>query len=136
MAKWEYRVIEFEDEEAPNEEIIDEEELMMLKDMKELKREYRDNFNKLKAYKQELRSLQENIDVSKEQLIFQFENWYNEEFEHGTDQPPVKELNMAQIEHERVKLISGSGDSHSSKGWVMKKEEIEDEDAAVYRRAK
>ena len=33
-------------------------------------------------------------------------------------------------------MISGSGDSKSSSNWVMKKEEIEDEDAAVYRRAK
>jgi len=40
-----HKDLEFEDEEAVNEEIIDEEELMMLKDMKELKREYRDNFN-------------------------------------------------------------------------------------------
>ena len=32
--------------------------------------------------------------------------------------------------------MSGGGDSNSSKGWVMKQEEIEDEDAAVYRRAK
>lgn len=52
-----HKDLEFDDEEAMNEEIIDEEELMMLKDMKELKREYRDNFNQLKAYKQELKSL-------------------------------------------------------------------------------
>ena len=50
-ADMKHKDLEFEDEEAPNEEIIDEEELMMLKDMKELKREYRDNFNLLKSYK-------------------------------------------------------------------------------------
>lgn len=32
--------------------------------------------------------------------------------------------------------MSGSGGSNSSKEWVMQKEEIEDEDAAIYRRAK
>jgi len=53
----------------------------MLKDMKELKREYRNHFNTLKGYKQELKSLQENVDRSKEQLICTFEEWYNEEFE-------------------------------------------------------
>lgn len=37
-----------------DEEIIDEEELSMLKDMKELKREYRTSFNGLKSIKQEL----------------------------------------------------------------------------------
>jgi hypothetical protein len=40
-----------EDEDIPNEEIIDEEELVLLKDMKDLKREYRDNFSKLKGLK-------------------------------------------------------------------------------------
>jgi kinesin family protein 6/9 len=80
-ADMKHKDLEFEDEEAVNEEIIDEEELMMLKDMKELKREYRDNFNTLKGYKSELKSLADNIDVSKEQLIYQFENWYTEEFE-------------------------------------------------------
>ncbi len=46
-----------EEDEVPNEEIIDEEELVLLKEMKDLKREYRDNFSKLKGLKQELYSL-------------------------------------------------------------------------------
>lgn len=70
----------FDDDEDNNEEIIDEEELVMLKDMKDLKRDYRDSYSKLKGLKQELSSLQYNIDAQKEQLIFQFENWYAEEF--------------------------------------------------------
>jgi kinesin family protein 6/9 len=49
--------MEFDDDEHSNQEIIDEEELVMLKDMKELKREYRDNFNQLKANKSDLKSL-------------------------------------------------------------------------------
>lgn len=74
----------FDDDENENEEIIDEEELVMLKDMKDLKREYRESYSKLKGLKQELSSLQFNIDAQKEQLIFQFENWFAEEFEAGT----------------------------------------------------
>jgi len=70
----------FEDDENENEEIIDEEELVMLKDMKDLKRDYRESYSKLKGLKQELSSLQFNIDAQKEQLIFQFENWYADEF--------------------------------------------------------
>lgn len=54
----------------------------MLKEMKELKREYRDNFNQLKIYKSDLKNLQDNIDAAKEQLIFKFEEWYLKEFEH------------------------------------------------------
>ena len=55
---------------------------MMLKDMKELKREYRDNFNTLKINKQDLKGLEDNIDAAKEQLIFQFESWFEKEFDH------------------------------------------------------
>lgn len=65
-----------EDEGGGNDEIIDEEELMMLREIKDLKRDYRDNFSKLKAIKQELASLSDNIDLSKDQLIYQFEQWY------------------------------------------------------------
>lgn len=60
----------FDDDEGENEEIIDEEELVMLKDMKDLKRDYRDSYSKLKGLKQELSSLATNIDAQKEQLIF------------------------------------------------------------------
>jgi hypothetical protein len=47
----------FDDDENENEEIIDEEELVMLKDMKDLKRDYRESYTKLKGLKQELSSL-------------------------------------------------------------------------------
>lgn len=56
----------FENEEVQAEDIIDEEELVMLKEIKDMKRNYRDNFSKLKGLKQELVSLQNNIDASKE----------------------------------------------------------------------
>lgn len=67
----------------PEEDIIDEEELVMLKSLKDLKRDYRDNFSQLKGLKQELANHQQNIDQQKEQIIYQFENWYAEEFEAG-----------------------------------------------------
>jgi hypothetical protein len=41
----------FDDDENENEEIIDEEELVMLKDMKDLKREYRESYSQLKGLK-------------------------------------------------------------------------------------
>ena len=46
--------IDFDDDDMPDEEIIDEEELVMLKDMKDLKRDYRDKYSQLKGVKQEL----------------------------------------------------------------------------------
>ena len=47
----------FDDEDGGDEEIIDEEELVMLKDMKDLKRDYRDSYSQLKGLKQELHTL-------------------------------------------------------------------------------
>lgn len=47
------------------EEIIDEEELMLLKEMKDLKKNYRENFDKLKNYKVEVNDIQSNIDSMK-----------------------------------------------------------------------
>lgn len=129
--------LEFDEEDKVHEEIIDEEELVMLKEMKELKRDYRENFNVLKGYKQELKSLQENIDSAKEQLIFTFENWYESEFEIDSKRPP-RELNMDQIDEDRARLMSGNG-SNSNAGsskWQVKEEDIEDEDATIYKRAK
>jgi kinesin family protein 6/9 len=68
------------DDQESEEVIIDEEELRLLKELKDLKREYRDHYGLLKSNKQELSHLQLNIDTSKEQLISQFELWYSQEF--------------------------------------------------------
>ncbi len=65
------------------EEIIDEEELMFLKEMKDLKKNYRDNYDKLKNLKLEVNDIQANIDNLKQQLIGNFETWYAEEFDVG-----------------------------------------------------
>ena len=57
---------DFDEDEMPEEDIIDEEELVMLKELKDLKREYRDNYSQLKGLKQELQNHQQNIDQQKE----------------------------------------------------------------------
>ena len=44
----------FDDEDGPNDEIIDEEELMLLREQKDLKREYRDKYSQLKSLKSEM----------------------------------------------------------------------------------
>ena len=45
------------EDDVEQEEIIDEEELIMLREMKELKRDYRENFSKLKGLKSDINSL-------------------------------------------------------------------------------
>ena len=40
-----------------HDDIIDEEELIMLREMKDLKRNYRDNFSKLKGVKSDINNL-------------------------------------------------------------------------------
>jgi predicted nucleic acid-binding Zn-ribbon protein len=71
----------FDEEEAEGETIIDEEELKLLKELKDGKRDYRDNYSKLKALKEDLLNVQANIDTTKEMLIIKFENWYQKEFD-------------------------------------------------------
>ena len=68
-------------EDAAAEEIIDEEELVLLRNMKDLKKVYRDNFGKLKNHKMSYQENQTQIDLVKQQLINQFEIWYAQEFE-------------------------------------------------------
>ena len=48
------------------EEIIDEEELVMLRAMKDLKKTYRDKFNLLKEEKRQYSEAQRQIDLVKE----------------------------------------------------------------------
>ena len=45
------------DDDVDQEEIIDEEEMIMLREMKEFKRDYRENFSKLKGLKSDINSL-------------------------------------------------------------------------------
>ena len=44
----------FDDEDGPNDEIIDEEELMLLREQKDLKRDYREKYSQLKSLKSEM----------------------------------------------------------------------------------
>lgn len=68
-----------------SEEIIDEEELIMLREMKQQKKIYRDLFNQLKSQKTEVNDMQTNIDMSKQMLISNFETWYSQEFDIPSD---------------------------------------------------
>ena len=71
---------------SPNEinEVIDEEELVHLRELKELKKNYRAAFKELKDSKSELKFSQQAIDSLKQKLINCFEEWYSDTFEEET----------------------------------------------------
>jgi kinesin family protein 6/9 len=61
--------------------VIDEEELMLLREMKDLKRSYRDQYEKLRQVKLSINDAQNNVDSMKLQIVIDFERWYSDEFE-------------------------------------------------------
>lgn len=77
---------ELMDNEDGPQEIIDEEELLLLQRMKELKKAYRAAYSDLRATKSQVTQLQGAIDQAKQQLVAQFETWYDATFEPG---PPI-----------------------------------------------
>ena len=105
------------DDDVPQEEIIDEEELVLLKEMKDLKRDYRDSYGKLKGLKEEMNSLQANIDASKEQMIFQFENWFADEFE--PDSISQRPITLDNIEDARNVVSQGKDSTTSNIGGIL-----------------
>lgn len=125
-----------EEDDVPQDDIIDEEELVFLKELKDLKRDYRDKFSKLKALKQELVSLQNNIDASKEQLIYKFENWFAETFESGPLDGINKPIAVQDLSEKRNMQNSQGVASSNHDDQEKTDDQFEDEDAAVYRRAK
>jgi kinesin family member 6/9 len=69
-----------EEDNEKADEIIDEAELNRLKQLKDLKRQYRDNFKELKDLKSQASFQQQSIDNSKSQLVRDFEQWYEDSF--------------------------------------------------------
>ncbi len=80
-----------EDDLEEPENIIDEEELVMLREMKDLKKRYRDLFADLKTFKQDHHDAQQQIDVLKEKLLVGFEQWYQATFEQSGQQQMLRE---------------------------------------------
>lgn len=107
------------------EEIIDEEELVLLRKMKDLKKVYRDSFGELKNKKGEYAESQKSIDLIKEQLISAFEAWYAQEFESANASlENAYHANLVnEMAHTRDESIFGGSNQ-------------EDEDAQTFMRAK
>ncbi len=102
--------------------MIDEEELSLLREMKDLKRSYRDTYEKLRQVKNQIVDSQNNIDNMKQQIVVDFERWYAEEFEvpaYGGDHT----FNASTVLTNKIDT-HGAGD------------EMADEDAETFLRAK
>lgn len=69
--------------------VIDEEELMLLREMKDMKRAYREDYERLRAAKGAIADAQANIDGTKQQIVVAFEQWHAEEFEDGGQEEPL-----------------------------------------------
>ena len=61
--------------------VIDEEELALLRELKDLKRGSRDQYEKLRQVKVGINDAQGNVDSMKQQIVLDFERWSSEEFE-------------------------------------------------------
>ena len=66
-----------------NTEIIDEEEYEYINKMKELKITYKEVFSQLQSSKGEIDYLTHVVDRCREKLISEFDQWFNETFDHG-----------------------------------------------------
>lgn len=64
-----------------NDEIIDESELKLIRQLKDLKKDYRDIYNGIKDLKSHINFSQQSIDSAKQKLVQEFEKWYLETFE-------------------------------------------------------
>jgi kinesin family protein 6/9 len=62
------------------EEVIDEEEFGFIKKMKDLKKNYRNNYDQMKALKDEINAISQSIEFGREKLISEFEIWYEKKF--------------------------------------------------------
>ena len=106
------------------EEIIDEEELVMLRKMKDLKKIYRDNFTLLKNAKTDHAENGRQIDMIKERLISAFEQWYATEFD-----VPAAGLDLA---YNATLMQEAANASESGYG----ASQHQDEDQVTFMRAK
>ncbi len=98
--------------------VIDEEELALLREMKDLKRSYRDQYEKLRQVKVAIQDAQSNVDNMKQQIVIDFERWYNEEFENSGDSTVIQQTYMG-----TTNVTQGGDDAF-------------DDDAETYLRAK
>ncbi|XP_077997452.1 kinesin-like protein KIF9 [Glandiceps talaboti] len=68
------------------ETVIDEEEFLLIKKMKDLKASYRADYEELKNIKSEVQYCQKLVDNCRQRLIQEFDSWYSESFLTTSDE--------------------------------------------------
>lgn len=91
----------FEDE-PETREVIEEDELQMLRQLKDLKKDYRDLFTALKDIKSAISYSQQVIDSSKQKLVSDFEQWYDETFEEVKKEESVTQVSPSKTHKSSV----------------------------------
>ncbi|XP_060585540.1 kinesin-like protein KIF9 isoform X1 [Ruditapes philippinarum] len=67
--------------------VISEDEFLEIKRLKDLKQNYRNDFDELKNLKAEVQYCQRLVDQCRQRLIQEFDNWYAESFLNQSDDP-------------------------------------------------
>ena len=62
------------------EDIIDEEEFVYIKKMRDLKKQYRVNYDYIKAAKDEVTNLNREIEFLRQKMLSEFEKWYENKY--------------------------------------------------------
>lgn len=106
--------------------VIDEEELALLRELKDLKRSYREHYDRLKQAKVTIADAQANVDGMKQQMVLDFERWYSEEFDVGDGLDGVGSTLMTYGAGGGTMLPNATGDEVG----------MADEEAEAYLRAK
>jgi len=61
-------------------DVIDEEEFAIIKELKDHKKIYKQNYDDFKTLKSEVFIIKQNIDKLKQQLILSFDDWYDKTY--------------------------------------------------------
>jgi len=61
-------------------DVIDEEEFAIIKELKDHKKIYKQNFEEHRTLKSEVLIIKQNIDKLKQQLILSFDEWYDKTY--------------------------------------------------------
>jgi len=78
------RLLRKQADKVPNqdEEMIDEEEYALIKNLKDLKQSYKDGFEKHRNHKMEVISIEHLLQQCKTRLVQSFEEWFDQKYGH------------------------------------------------------
>lgn len=122
--------------EADDKDIVDEEEMLCFKEMKDAKKQYRDAYEERKALQSEVDYLSRIVDNSRLQLFNQFEEWFSSKYDSTASPKSV----APPVEKKSVPETSSADEDKLDDGEKFDKLEMEriqrqDPDAYAYFRA-